>query len=116
MTLRTGELRKRVLLQRRNSAQDAYGQQVTTWTTILDTWAKIETLTGGQLDRARSIYNHSSHQVVMRWRALLDDVRQVGSYRVLYGMRIFDVGASMDMDERNKEVTLLCSEGLNEGS
>ena len=109
-------MRKRVLLQRRSSAQDAYGQQVVTWSTILDCWARIDTLAGGQLDRARSIYNHSSHQVILRWRALLDDVRQVGSYRILYGARIFDVGVSMDMDERKREVTLLCSEGLNEGS
>lgn len=109
-------MRKRVLLQRRDSAQDSYGQQVVTWTTILDTWARVDTLTGGQLDRARSIYNYSTHQVIMRWRPLLADVRQVGSYRILYDGRIFDVGASMDLDERKRETTLLCSEGLNEGS
>lgn len=116
MAIRIGDARQRVTVQQRSTAQDAYGQQVTSWNTLFTTWCRIETLSGSQLDRARSIYNYSTHQVTMRWRAALDDVRAVGSYRLLYGSRIFDVGASMDATERNREVILLCNEGLNEGS
>jgi len=113
--MRAGELRKRIQLQQRSSAQDAWGQQVVGWTTVLTTWADIQPVSGLQLERSRSIYNLTSHQVTLRWRPILEDVRQVGSFRVLYAGRIFDVGASLNREERNREVMLLCSEGVNEG-
>ena len=113
--MRVGDLRKRVQLQRRSTSRDAYGQQLTTWSTILTTWAAIEPVSGAQLERARSIYSQTSHRVTVRWRPLLADVRVVGSYRILYAGRVFDVGASLNENERNKVVTLLVSEGANEG-
>ena len=113
--MRAGDLRKRIQLQRRSSAQDSYGQQLTTWSTILTTWARIESVSGAQLERARSIYNQTSHQVTVRWRQTFSDIRVVGSYRITYAGRIFDVGASLNTDERNREVVLYCSEGTNEG-
>lgn len=113
--MRIGDLRKRVDLQQRSTAQDDYGQQLTSWNTLFSTWANIEPVSGAQLDRARSIYNETSHKVHLRWRPQLNDVRKVGSYRIFYAGRIFDVGASLNLDERNRMVELLCSEGINEG-
>lgn len=113
--MQAGQLRKRIELQQRSSSQDGYGQQLTSWTTLFTTWAAIEPVSGAQLDRARSIYNETSHKVTVRWRAQLNDIKQVGSYRVLYAGRVFDVGASMNQDERNRTVVLLCAEGINQG-
>ena len=46
-------------------------------------------------------------------------MKQVGSYRAVYVSHgvtnYYDIGASMNEDERNRMVTLLCSEGLNDG-
>lgn len=114
--MQAGQLRKRVVLQQRSTAQDGMGQQLTTWVDLASMWAEIEPVSGGQMERMRSIYNHTSHKVVVRWQPILEDVRYVGSYRIVYAGRIFDVGASMNELERNRMVTLLCSEGLNEGS
>lgn len=113
--MKAGDLRKRIELQQRSTAQDGFGQQLVTWTTLFTTWAQIEPVSGTQLDRARSIYNETSHRVTLRWRSQINDVRQVGSYRVVYAGRIFDVGASMNLDERNRTVVLLCAEGINQG-
>lgn len=113
--MKAGDLRKRIEIQQRSSAQDEYGQQLTSWATLLTSWAQIEPVSGAQLDRARSIYNETSHRVTLRWRAQLNDIKQVGSYRVLYAGRVFDVGASMNQDERNRTVVLLCAEGINQG-
>lgn len=113
--MQAGQLRKRVVLQKHSTAQDGYGQQLPAWIDLATLWAEIEPVSGGQMERMRSIYNHTSHKVVVRWQPILEDVRQVGSYRILYAGRIFDVGASMNDSERNRVVTLLCSEGLNEG-
>ena len=64
--MKAGDLRKRIQLQQRSSSQDGFGQQLTSWTTLFTSWAEIEPVSGAQLDRARSIYNETSHKVTMR--------------------------------------------------
>jgi SPP1 family predicted phage head-tail adaptor len=115
MTTRPGDLRRRIQIQQRSMSQDSFGQQSTVWTTIATVWAEILPVAGTQLDRARSVYNETSHQVTVRWQPFLENIKLVGTYRLLYAGRFFDVGASMNEEERNRFVTLLCKEGLNEG-
>lgn len=111
-----GRLIHRITLQHRSTAQDPFGQQLTSWVDLTSIWAEIAPLSGSQLERMRSLYSQTSHRVVVRWQPILSDVRQVGSYRILYASRIFDIGYSLNELEQNILVTLLCSEGLNEGS
>jgi SPP1 family predicted phage head-tail adaptor len=113
--MQAGLLRKRLQLQQRTTGQDAFGQQQLTWSTVATVWGQIESLSGNQLKKAQSIYNQVTHRVTARWQPTFSDVRQVGSFRILYGARIFDVGASINPDERNRTVELLCEEGLNDG-
>lgn len=114
--MQAGLLRKRLQLQQRSVAQDpVYGQQLNAWATIATLWGQIESLSGAQLNKAQSIYNNVTHRVTVRYQPLLADIRQMGSYRILLGTRIFDVGASLNVDERNRTVELLCEEGLNDG-
>lgn len=114
--MQAGLLCKRLVLQQRSTAQDGtYGQQVIAWTTIATVWGQVESLSGAQLNKAQSIYNNVTHRVTVRYQTLLADIKQVGSYRILLGSRIFDVGASLNVDERNRTVELLCEEGLNDG-
>jgi SPP1 family predicted phage head-tail adaptor len=110
-----GALRKRITIQQRTTSQDAFGQQQTTWTDLATVWAHIESLSGGQLAKAQSIYSETTHQVTVRWQSIFNDIKKVGSYRILYGTRIFDIGGDLNVDERNRVVELLCKEGLNDG-
>ena len=113
--IRAGDLRRRITIQQRSATQDGYGQQAVTWSNVLTTWAHIESLSGNQLNKAQSIYNEVTHKVTMRWQAALNDVKAVGSYRIMYGTRIFDIGADLNFDERNRVLELLCKEGLSDG-
>jgi SPP1 family predicted phage head-tail adaptor len=118
--MQAGLLRKRVTLQQRSSAvEPTYGQQLLSWTDVATFSAEIEAISGAQLARSQSIYNLTTHHVVARYQPLFANVKQVGSYRIVYigsGVtRYFDVGATMSESERNRMVTLLCSEGLNDG-
>ena len=116
--LSAGQLRRRVTIQQRLATQDAFGQQATgagAWTDVQTVYAKIESLSGSQLQKAQSIYSETTHQVTVRYQAFLADVKTVGSYRILYGTRVFDIGADLNVDERNRVVELLAKEGLNEG-
>ena len=113
--IRAGDLRRRITIQQRSTTQDGFGQQAVTWTDLLTTWAHIESLSGNQLNKAQSIYSEVTHKITVRWQLALNDIKVVGSYRILYGTRIFDVGADMNVDERNRVIELLSKEGLNDG-
>ena len=51
----------------------------------------------------------------MRYQPLLADPKVVAGYRALYKGRIFNIHASMNEDERNTVLTLLASEGMDDG-
>ena len=118
--MQAGLLRKRITLQQRNpSVEPVYGQQLLTWLDMATLWADIEAISGSQLARSQSIYTETTHHITVRFQSLLANVKQVGSYRVVYvtnGVtRYFDIGASMNEMERNRSLVLLAVEGLNDG-
>lgn len=109
--MRAGQLRKRIRLQQRSSAQDSSGEQVHVWSDVATVWAEISPVTGRELQAAGAVQQEASHTVTMRYRAGLD-----ASMRILYGTRIFNIVAPpIDEDERHRQFTVLCSERLNEG-
>ncbi|WP_342617229.1 phage head closure protein [Rhodoferax sp. GW822-FHT02A01] len=115
-----GNLRKRVLIQQRASTvEGTFGQQSLIWVNLTTIWADIEVVSGAQLARSQSIYNMTTHHIITRFQKLFADMKKVGSYRAVYttygSTRYFDIGATLNDAERNRMVTLLCSEGLNDG-
>ena len=118
--MRAGDLRRRVTIQTRDTTQDAYGQQVTTWTDYLTgVPADIQALSGRELLAAQAMVAEVSHQITVRYTSLLADPIKVAAMRVVYVnasvTRYFNISAAMNVDERNKQIDLLCSEGLNNG-
>ena len=108
-----------LLQQRSSSVEGTYGQQTLGWTDLITIWADIEAVSGAQLARSQSIYNMTTHHITVRYQQAFADMKRVGSYRAVYSTagttRYFDIGASMNDMERNRTITLLCSEGLNDG-
>jgi hypothetical protein len=51
----------------------------------------------------------------MRYQAMFADTRQVAGYRAVYRSRIFNIHAALNEDESNVLITLLASEGLDDG-
>lgn len=118
--MQAGQLRKRGILQQRaNTVDTTYGQQTLGWTDLQTLWCDIQAVSGAQLARSQSIYNMTSHHIIVRWQQVFQDIKRVGSYRIAYTnsgvTRYFDLGATLNEAERNRMVTLLCSEGLNDG-
>lgn len=114
--MRAGRLRHRVTVQQRGTGRSGFGEQVITWTDVLTNYpADINPLSGSQLDRAMSTYNETTHEVTMRWHSIFADIRQAGAYRIVFGTRYFDIQACRNIDERGREVVLMCREGLSDG-
>ena len=114
-SLRAGQLNRRISLQRQSNAQDSYGGPVRTWLNVATIWADIQPLTGRELESAQRMASEISHQITVRYQASLTDTRVVSGYRALYKARIFNIHAALNEDESNVLVTLLASEGLDDG-
>lgn len=113
--MRAGLLRSRVTLQQKSTTPDAYGQPAETWSTVATVWAYIEPLTGREPFLAKAPHTEISHQIVTRYQSLFADPLAVAALRAVYNGRNFNILACLNTDERNSEIRLLCSEGLNTG-
>lgn len=109
--MRTGNLRRRISIQRKDMTQDSYGQPSLTWVSVADTWADIQPLSGRELEIAQAINAEVSHQVTIRHREGI-----TAAMRIVYQGRYFNITSPpLDVDMRHKEIQLMCSEGLNDG-
>jgi SPP1 family predicted phage head-tail adaptor len=113
--MRSGELNNRVILQQRATTQDSFGAQINTWSDVTTLWVSIEPLTGRELFAAQAVNTEITHVVKTRYQALFADPKAVAAMRLNYGGRLFNIHAPMNIGEGNREVQLLCSEGLNPG-
>lgn len=113
--LRGGTLTRTIQIQSRSTTKDSFGGQTMTWTTLKTVYASIEALAGTERLAAQSFSTDVSHKVTIRYDAMFADPRQVATYRILYGTRIFNIEAAMNIDEANRVIELLASEGLNLG-
>lgn len=112
MTLAAGKLNRQIIIQRRDSGQDAAGQPVTGWTNVATPRANIAGDTGLRTIRASGdlpapIKRYSFR---IRYREGLDE-----GMRVVYGGQNFDI-KTVRMDFAGKEWTdLVCELGANDG-
>jgi SPP1 family predicted phage head-tail adaptor len=113
--VRSGNLRRRLTFQTRQTTQDALGQQSTTWTDAFTVWGEIDALTGRELIAAQSVQSSVTHTITVRYRPELQIPKVVAAMRIVYGARIFDIHAAMNEDERNRVISILAEEGVSNG-
>lgn len=100
-----GKLRHRITLQELVKTDDGYGGIVETWQDVATVWAAIEPLKGTERYQAQQVQSELTHKVTIRYRAGIKP-----QMRILYGNRVFDIEAVIDVDERHRWLELLCSE------
>lgn len=106
-----GDMRHVVTVQQRAVTVDSYGEQSTTWSDLHEpVFAAIEPLSGRELIAALSEQSEITHKVRIRYLAGV-----APKHRLVFGARYFDILAVRDVDERNREMELLCSEGMATG-
>ncbi len=113
--LRAGDLNRPILIQSRATGQDTFGGQLLTWADVKTVYAKIESLTANEKNVSQAIYADVSHRITIRFDSLFADTKTVGGYRIVYKGRIFDIKGSMNLNEEDRTIELMVSEGVNNG-
>lgn len=105
-----GNYRHKITIQERLTGQDSYGAPMESWTDLATAWASIEPLSGRELYAAQELNSEINVRIKMRYRPGV-----LSSMRILYGTRIFDILAVVDIEERHRVLELLCKEMMPSG-
>lgn len=103
--MKAGTLRHKVTIQKASQTLDSSRQPTDLWVKVADVWAAVEPLSGRELVVAQQQQPDVTHRVRMRART---DVK--AKMRVRHDNRSLYIGSVVNVDERDKELHLLCRE------
>lgn len=90
--------------------KDATGQQTETWSNIGTAYARVAPLRGREYLAASGEKANLTHEVTMRAR---NDVSLMPRDRIQFGARLFDIQSVINVDERDRQWSIMCVEKLH---
>jgi SPP1 family predicted phage head-tail adaptor len=108
--LNPARLRHKIRIEQKTFTRDAFGGMVETWALFAEARADIIPLSGRELFAAQAVQNETTSKIIIRYISGVT----VGM-RVVFGTRTLNILAAINFEERNKELQLLCSEGVANG-
>lgn len=108
-------LNKSVVFETQSTTRDSFGQPAATWSTAVTAFAEITPLTGRELIAAQAAQSEVTHRVTVRYVAALANPKMVAAMRIKYGTRYFNIKSVTNMNEANRVIVLMCTEGPNNG-
>jgi SPP1 family predicted phage head-tail adaptor len=106
--MQAGKLRHRIVIQEKSVTRDEYNAEVITWTEVDTVWASVEPLSGREFLEGRLVEATVSHRITIRYLSGITP-----EMRVLWGSRVFDVEAILNIEERDKMMVLMCQEEVS---
>lgn len=112
--MRSGRLRHRLILESPpDESRDAFGHRAYDgdWTTFAEVWGEVTPLSGREYWRAAQVQPDVTHQVTIRY--LPNVTTQMRVRRRGETDRFYQIGAVLNIDERNREMQLMCRETVD---
>lgn len=103
--MRAGTLRQRVTIQEKNVTQNEYGEEVITWDDVNTVWAAVEPLQGREFLEAQRAGAEVTTRIRIRHRDGIEP-----EMRVSWGDHAYDIEAVIAIEERQREIHLMCRE------
>ena len=103
--IQAGKLRHSIIIQKKVVNRDDYGAEVVTWQDFTRAWGSIEPVSGREYFLAQQMQAAVDHKIVIRYQSgITPDMKAV------WNSRSFDIKAVLNKEEKNIELTLMCSE------
>jgi SPP1 family predicted phage head-tail adaptor len=100
-----GQFRHRIKIQRYTAVQNSLGEEEKTWVDDCKIWASVEPLKGREFFKAQTINAEVTTKITIRYREGISS-----KMRVVFEGRNFDILSVMKVEERKKEIELMCKE------
>lgn len=106
--LKIGDLRHRITFQVPSTTENEIGEEIPVYNDFKTVWASIEPLSGKEYLEANKESNEITHRIRIRYtQGITNDMR------IVYKNRVFDIQSIINVNERNKELQIMCIERLN---
>jgi SPP1 family predicted phage head-tail adaptor len=105
MAIQAGELRFPVTVKRQSTDVDGAGQELDTWTEVVQLKARIDPIEGKELLRGTGDFAEVTHKIKTRFFPGI-----VPKMRLYFGSRIFDIKRATNVGERGAELEILAVE------
>lgn len=105
--MRAGRLRHRLELQQAETVQDEFGQPIKTWVTRKTVWGAIEPLSGKEYFSQSAMQNEAKVRIVIRSHPDIDS-----DWRILARGKTYAIESVLNLDERDRQMTIMCLEGV----
>jgi SPP1 family predicted phage head-tail adaptor len=102
--LQSGNLRHRIQLQRKSTAQDSFGQPVEQWNTYLSCWASIDVLRSAMLYQTAQFIAQSTYRIEIRYPHGFSVQPQD---RIVCGNDVYTIETVTNPEQRNISLILL---------
>jgi SPP1 family predicted phage head-tail adaptor len=106
--VKIGKLRHRITIEESTETQDADGSVTENWSAFAAAQGSIEPISGREYFSAQTTRADLTHRVNLRYVAGI-----MPKMRVRFGSRIFDILSVINVDERNRELQLMCRESID---
>jgi SPP1 family predicted phage head-tail adaptor len=104
--MRAGLLRNRVTFQKLVAVRNEYGEDVSEWHDLApDEMVQIIPISGDERYQSDHLDTVVGHKIRMRYRRGIDN-----TMRILFGDRIFDIDAVINVHEKDRELHIMCTE------
>ncbi len=105
--MRAGQLKHRITIQSKSASQNTYGEEVITWADWATVWAAVEPLQGREFLDGKQITAEVTTRIRIRYRSGI-----LPEYRVKFGSIYYDILSIIPLEERDREIHLMCQEIL----
>lgn len=99
------DMRHKITIKQPGTTQNAFGEQIETWSDVVTCWASIEPLIGKEFFAAKQINSEVSIKIRMHYYAGLKP-----NMIAVYGTRTFEIISVINYKEQNRETLLMCKE------
>lgn len=106
--MKIGKLRNRITIEQVVETQDLDGSVLESWSFFVNAQASIEPISGREYFAAQSTQAEVTHRITMRYLAGITP-----KMRIVYGTRIFEILSVINVQERNRELQLMCRESID---
>ena len=107
--MRAGRLHKKILIESVSEVRDSRGETTQTWSTTITTRAAIAPLRGREYFEAHQENREVTHKIIIRYQSGITP-----KMRINFNGRYFDIESIINVEERNRELNLMCVERLPE--
>lgn len=104
----------RIAIQSVGEAVDDYGAPVDTWSTQSTVWAAIRPMSTNERVQHEKLEATATHVFTIRYQAALRSVEVVGTYRISWDGRVFNIRGVKNPETENRFLEIIAEENVDD--